>query len=272
MSFNGKYVKIDRILNDISKYPFVEELTKREAAHHLISLLGLIGAVTPLTRTYKNIAITQHKGVLPSNIMYIHGVNNKGNSCDNTGIAMKYSGDIYQSSLHSDEAKKSCNGTAITTTAQAEQLYKQVGGPGEIIAPLYTNIDVNDYYNENSYTINGMSIDTSFPSGWVEIAYDAVQVDEEGFPMIPDDAAFKEAYKYFLLKQTAEPAYFRGTVQRGVYQAIEQKYYAYAGAAFNSLTMLSPDQYESMSNTLMRIVPDQHQYKTGWKDSNRPKY
>ena len=64
----------------------------------------------------------------------------------------------------------------------------------------------------------------------------------------------------------------RGTIPQGIYNSIEQKYYAYIGAASNSLEMLSPDQMESLANTLLRIVPNQHQYKDGWKSANRPKY
>jgi hypothetical protein len=117
-----------------------------------------------------------------------------------------------------------------------------------------------------------MSIDTSFPYGYVELVYDSIMTDNDGYPMIPDDAAFKEAYKYFLLKNAAEPAYYSEDISQYVYKDIEQKYYAYAGAAFNSLMMLSPDQYESMANSLIRIIPTQHDYRDGWKSTNRPKY
>lgn len=269
--FNGKYITIDRMLMDISKYPFVEELTKRDASHHLVTALGLMGATMPLVRKYKDVEIIQHKGVMPTDIVYLHGVNFKGDSCDNQGVVMKYASDIYNSVLHSDLAKKECT-TPTTTTETTETTTKEVGGVGEIIVPIWNVAPLEDPTVENSYNINGMSIDTSEPSGWVELSYDAIPTDDSGYPMIPDEPAFKEAFKYYLLKTTAEPAYFRGTISRNVYQDIEQKYYAYIGSAANRFNMPSPDQMESISNTLIRIMPNEHQARDGWKSANRNKY
>ena len=277
MAFNGNYIKIDAVLSEISNYPFIEEMSKREASHLLVKLLGLIGATMPLARTYKNVKIVQHKGELPTDIMYLHGVNNKGNSCDNQGIAMKYASDIYNSALHTDEAKRACEGTSVDTTAQVAQIYPPTIGDAEWVnnsQPVfwYPVGSEKEMYNDNAYTINGMSIDTSFPYGYVELAYDSIATDDKGYPMIPDDAAFREAYKYFLLKNAAEPAYYSEDISKQIYEDIQQKYYAYAGAAFGSLMMLSPDQAESMANSLIRIIPTQHDYRDGWKNTNRPKY
>ncbi len=278
MAFNGNYIKIDTVLNDISKYPFIEEMTKREASHLLVKLFGLIGATMPLTRKYKNVRIEQHKGELPTDIMYIHGVNNKGNSCDNQGIAMKYASDIYNSVLHTDEAKKVCAGESIDNTTQVNQIYPPTAPEDQdwirASQPVfwYPIGSEKRLYNDNAYTINSMSIDTSFPYGWIEIAYDSITTDDAGYPMIPDDAAFREAYKYFLLKNAAEPAYYSEDISKQIYEDIQQKYYAYAGAAYGSLMMLSPDQYESMANSLIRIIPTQHDYRDGWRSTNIPKY
>jgi hypothetical protein len=275
--FNGQYLEIEGILRDVRKYPFMEGLTKREAAHSLVNLLSLVGARMPMVKTFTNVKIISHKGELPKDIIYIQGVNNKGSSCSNKGIPMRYASDIYHSALHADEVKRVKNGINITTPEQVAQIYPPTLPEGEDImwgelvsAPARLSAGVPVEFFENSYNINGMSIDTSFPNGYVEIAYDAVKTDEEGYPMIPDDISFREAYKYFLLKNAAEPAYYRGDVAQHVYSDINTQYSWYVGQAFSSLTMLSPDQAESMANGLLRIVSSQHNYKDGWKGHNKP--
>ena len=278
--FNGNYVEIDTVLNEIKKYPFTEELTKREASHKLVGLLRLSGGTMPLIRTYKNIKIDQHKGEMPKEVFFIHGVNNKGNSCSNKGIPMIYSSDIYLSALHSEEARATC-GTTINEAEQVKGIYPPtveadattVNGllwgahiPQPALQPV-SAIPIG--ICENSYTINGMSIDTSFAYGWVEMAYDTVQVDCNGFPMIPDDESFKQAFKYYLLKTAAEPAFYRGDVQRHVYYDIEQQYDWYIGQASNSFKNLSPDQVESMARGLIRILPRNDHHTDGWKSFNK---
>lgn len=241
--FNGNYIKIDTILYDIKKYPFTEGLTKREASHSLVKLLGLIGATVPLVKQYKNVQISMHKGAMPKGVVFIHGVSFKGDSCDNQGVPMRYASDIYNSVLHSDEAKKLCKGEKASVSDKSR----------------------------GSYNINGMSIDIDKPYGWVEIAYDSIQMDEDGFPMIPDDASFKEAFKYFLLKNAAEPSFYRGDVNQAVFRDIETQYNWYVGQAFSSLTMLTPDQMETMANGLLRILPENSNFKDGWGNFNKPR-
>lgn len=282
MAFNGNYVSIDSILQTVRKYPFTEALTKREAAHSLVTLLGLVGATSPLVRTYKDILITTHKGELPTDIMFMHGANNKGDSIRNQGIPMRYANDIYHSALHSDEARAICEGTSIDGST-IESIYPPIQ-PDDVdnpedpnwmdniyVAPsayTITSYDVQGIY-DNSYTINGMSIDCSFPSGWVEIAYDAVKTDDSGFPMIPDHPSLALAFKYFLLKNSAEPAFYRGDVQKHVYHDIETQYNWYVGQASNGLKMPTTDQMESLSNALLRLIPQRGQFMDGWKSSNK---
>lgn len=274
--FNGNYIKIDTAINEVSKYPFIEGLTRREAANSLVTLLGLIGTVLPLERTYKVIEIKSHKGALPNNIMFLHGVNNKGTNCSNRGVVMRYASDIYNSVLHSDLAKSECGATPsnkemITLYGPADvgdiKVTGEVGTMNLQAFQVANSIPTGAV--ENSYTINGSSIDTSFPSGFIEIAYDAVKLDDKGFPMIPDDKPFRQAFKYFLLKNAMEPEYFRGNVSGSVYREINTQYDFYVGAAGNSFNMPNPDQMESMINGLVRILPNKN-VKEGWKSFNKP--
>jgi len=287
---NGNYVKISTILSEIRNYPFVEGITQREAAHSLVTLLGLIGATIPLERKYKIIEIKQHKGQLPNDIMYIHGVNNKGPACTNRGIPMRYATDIYNSALHSDAAKAECAGQNVTAsnveeiaefgekTVDRVYIKYEDGQEQGILAGKLSDSDIlysssfyiDRGYYENSYSINGTSIDTSFADGYVEIAYDGVKLDENGLPMIPDDKAFRQAFKYFLLKNAVEPEFFRGNVTQMVYAEINKQYDWYVGAAGNSFNMPSPDQLESMINGLVRILPSRSNVDDGWKSFNKP--
>ena len=207
--------------------------------------------------------------------MFIHGVNNKGTNCTNQGVVMRYASDIYNSVLHSDYAKSECGMTPTDT--ELVTLYgpaevgdiKVTGDVGTMSLQAWQVQDVPSGAIENSYSINGSSIDTSFPDGFIEIAYDAVKLDDQGFPMIPDDKPFRQAFKYFLLKNAVEPEYFRGNVSGNVYREINTQYDFYVGSAGNSFNMPNPDQMESMINGLVRILPRKNTYD-GWKSFNKP--
>lgn len=275
--FNGQYIKLDAALNEIAGYPFMEKLTKREAAHKLVSLLGLVGATMPLERTYATLLVEQHKAQLPGGIMYLHGVRNHGKSCDTAGVPMRYATDLWHSALHSKQAKIDCEGDKLTP-ATMESIYgpkvqndlKTTGGELEMVLQSYqVGGVVPKEFEENSYTINGSSIDTSFPTGYVSLSFDSVKLDDEGFPMIPDFPSFKEAFKYYILKSFMEPEFLRGTVQRAVYQEVDTQYSWYIGQASSGFKMPSPDQMQSMINGLVRIIPRGNNSSDGWKSFNK---
>ena len=275
--FNGNYIKLDTILGQLRKYPFMEGLTKREAAHNLVTLLSQTGATVPLQRTYRTLDIKQHKALLPGDIVYLHGVRNLGLDCGSDGVPMKYATDIWHSVLHSKEAKDECAGEGLCPQTfdtlygpKAQGDTKTTGGELEMsLRAWQVGGNVPRQYAENSYSINGTSIDTSFPCGFVSLSYDSVVTDEQGFPMIPDNKSFREAFKYFLLKNQAEPEYFRGNVSRNVYEEIEKQYTWYIGQASSSFKMPSPDQMESMINGLVRIIPRTNNHSDGWKSFNK---
>ena len=273
--FNGKYKKLDTILPQIRKYPFTENLSKREVAHQLVGLLQLIGATMPLERLYANIELSAHKAAIPQGMMYLHGVNYKGLKCTNQGLVMRYASDIYHSALHSPEAKAQACGTSTAVPASGTPVSS---GDLKVAATAITDADVVSivdpkYVNYDlSYTINGMAIDSSLPSGWIEVAYDGVKLDDQGYPMIPDDKSFELALRYFVIKEYAEPSYIRGDVTDRVYSHIETQYNWYVGQAFSSLTMLSADQADTMANGLMRIIPQTDLTLDGYKQMNKPRH
>ena len=275
--FNGQYIKLDMVLSEVAHYPFMEGMTKRQAAHRLVTLLGLTGATMPLSREYATLKIEQHKAQVPGGIMWLHGVRNHGLSCENAGVPMKYATDIYHSRLHSEEYKRDCQGEGLCPATmdtlygpKAQGDYKTTGGELEMsLRAWQVGGNVPREYEENSYTINGTSIDTSFPCGYVTLAFDTVKMDEQGFPMIPDHKGFREAYKYYLLKGMVEPEFFRGNVQRAVYEEIDKQYSWYVGQASSGFKMPSPDQMDSMINGLVRIIPRTNNASDGWKSFNK---
>lgn len=275
--FNGNYIKLDVMLGLLAKYPFTEGITKREVAHALVDLLRQTGATTPLKREFQTIKINQHKGELPQGIVYIHGVRNLGLLCNSDGIPMNYASDIWHSSLHSKAAKAECAGQRLDTSTyeslygpKAQYDYKETGGVLETSLHAWqVGDDVPRGFAENSYNINGSSIDTSFPTGYVSIAYDKIMSDSEGFPMIPDNTSFKEALKYFILQSRAEPEYYRKNITRDIFNEIQTQYTWYIGQASNSFKIPSPDQMEAMINGLVRILPRAHNHSDGWKSLNK---
>ena len=233
--FNGKYTSIKSILYDISRYPFVEGIQPEDIALYLTSLLSLVGSPFAFDKKFTIINIKNHKALLPCDMIQIDGTRYRLTS-DCNFVPLLYSSDIYHSSYHSNDCPdKTCN-------------------------------------SSESYSINNGQIYTSFPEGDIQMAYEGIVTDEEGLPMIPDNTSFKQALKYYILWQYAEPARYRNEVTRDVYEDIKTQYFWYVGQASNSLNMLSLDRMKSLENGLIRLFQNDDFHATGWKSFNKKEY
>jgi len=225
---NSKYVSIKTILYDISRYPFVEGIQAEDIALYLNSLLSLVGSPFLFNKKYKTIEIKNYKAYLPCDLITIDGCRYR-KSENEVYLSLKYASDIYHSQYHStDSPDLNCN-------------------------------------SEQTYSINNNMIYCSFQEGNLEMAYQGIVTDEEGLPMIPDNVSFKQALKYYVLWQYAEPARYRNEVTRDVYEDIKQQYFWYVGQASNSFNMLTPDRAKTLENGLIRLFQNVDFHRTGWK-------
>jgi len=90
--------------------------------------------------------------------------------------------------------------------------------------------------------------------GCVEMAYKGLSIDEDGFPLIPDNEKVAIAMEYYILSRYLEPLWLMGKITDKAFNYIEQKRYFYMPSAFTALQMPNYDGMESMCNAINRLV------------------
>lgn len=240
--FNGKYVSIKSIMATLVKYPFIDNISSDDLGLYLSEFLRKVGAPLAFTDKVVTIEIKNNRGMLPCDLLYIRGTRalfpNDCNDCGNDEyIALAYASDIYHSSYHCSDTIDECN-----------------------------------KYNDYTYSLNNGAIYTSFKEGEVQMSYRGLVVDEEGYPMLPDDVKVKEAFKYYVLMQYAEPAYFRKDIPKDIYYEIKQQYAWYIGAAQNSLNMPNSDQMQTLQNGIIRLLRNTNWQEDGWRTFAQKEY
>lgn len=107
---------------------------------------------------------------------------------------------------------------------------------------------------EATYTLQKGYIVTSIEDGYIRIAYKAVALDEDGYPLIPDEEKVLLAVEYFILHRYLEPFWMMGKITDKVFQYIRQQRDWYVGAADSTMRAITPDQYETMVNGINRLI------------------
>lgn len=220
-----KYIKIQQILDNLLDNPLLQDLTLERVVNYTIRLMRKIGCPQLFYEATEWINIDNYRGVLPCNCLNVIQVRNE------FGVCYRYSTD----SFHMSQDKG--------------------------------NLSPSAYARDNpdlTYKIQGDCIFTSEEKGKIEIAYNAVAVDNDGYPLIPDDESFIDALERYIKKERYNILFDNGKITQQSLQVAQQEYAFAVGQASNSLIMPTIDQMESLKNMWTSLIQRTREHKRGF--------
>lgn len=108
---------------------------------------------------------------------------------------------------------------------------------------------------ELTYKIQGTTIFTSTKDIDVEIAYTAFAVDDEGFPLLPDNTSFLRGLENYIKLQWFTVLFDMGKISQAVLQNTQQEYAWAAGDAQSEFSRLDIDKAETLFNSFKTLLP-----------------
>ena len=75
-----------------------------------------------------------------------------------------------------------------------------------------------------TYKIQGNMIYTSIEKGEIELSYEAIATDSEGYPLLPDNSSFTRALELYIKKQWFTILFDLGKISPAVLQNVQQEY------------------------------------------------
>ncbi len=125
---------------------------------------------------------------------------------------------------------------------------------------------------DNTFYIDNYCLYTSIEEGDVCITYLSMALDEDGYPLIPDDVYYMEACKSFVVKQLDWREWRKGRIADKVKDDSETRWNFYVQAARGSANMLNLSQLESMKNRLVRLIPQQNAFRQNFGKGPEQRY
>lgn len=118
-----------------------------------------------------------------------------------------------------------------------------------------------------TYKLQGSCIFTSIKEGTIEVAYRAFSVDEEGFPLIPENGSFEEALELFIKVRHFTVQFELGKITQQVLQHTEQQYAWAVGQAQSDLVRPSIDQLQAFTNSWNTLLQRTTEHSYGFKNN-----
>lgn len=128
------------------------------------------------------------------------------------------------------------------------------------------------FYGEPAFKTQGRVIFTSFPEGTVRIAYKAIPVDDDGFPMLLDNENYLAALEAYIKKQMFIIKFDQQKLPQAVLENAKQEYAWLAGQLQSELQIPSESEMQSISNMINSMIPRMSQFYFGFKHEGDRQY
>lgn len=132
--------------------------------------------------------------------------------------------------------------------------------------------DVGRYGTDLTYKIQGCIIYTSTKDTDIEIAYNAIATDGEGYPLLPDNPSFLRALEAYVKKQHFTILFDLGKLQPIILQNAQQEYAWAVGDCETEFHRLSLDKAESLFNSWRTLLIRDSEHRHGFVNNGTKEY
>ena len=122
--------------------------------------------------------------------------------------------------------------------------------------------------SENSFALNykiqGGYIQTNFETGRVNVAYEAIPVDTDGIPMIPDRASILKAVEYSIIREWFERKVFAGRLGTDKLQYADRERNWYVSKVSTDFMLENLDRKQNLANILNTLLISGEHYSNNF--------
>lgn len=266
MTFNGKYIHIDQVMEATMRDYGLEELYKDECKEWIWEIMGIVGITSVLQDRTAEIVISDHRGLMPTDLYSFDAESGIREMESNRSL-------LPTTDVFFDQNKETTSLTqAIIADSTYNVTYDQVGDNLTTqIDDSTVNLDIVQapgYVYESDqyvYKIQGNYIFCGIEETTLQISYKAFPVWSDMTPMIPDDEKYIRMVKSHLAQRVSKRAYYQGKISREIKDDIETDYYFDIASARSASIMPSMNQMENIKRMRMRLLPKPNQFDTGFR-------
>lgn len=125
---------------------------------------------------------------------------------------------------------------------------------------------------ERAFKTQGTFIFTTFKDGDVEVAYNAIPVDEEGYPLIMDNEKYKNALVWYIKQDKFGKFFSVNKISQNVMQYAQQEYCWAVAQLSNELKMPSYSEMENISNAHNQLLQKTREFEKSFETTGIPEH
>ena len=139
---------------------------------------------------------------------------------------------------------------------------------GNMFSPQALPLNTRITANPPNFTINSNYITFNIKEGKVCMAYYAFPLDEEGFPLVPDDVKYKRACSSYLQMKIDYILWRQSMLADKVYMKSEEDWKWNVASASSHIKMPDVNQMEGLRRQLTKMVVRTEDFASGFSNIN----
>jgi hypothetical protein len=233
-----RYTNIRRVLDSLHDHPMLSSLTLEQVVRYTLRFVSIHGYSKLYKDKETDVDIHEFRGLLP---------------CDLISIV---------------QVKDDCSGICLRSMTDTFT-------PGLVPPPPHPHHSSHPYmpyippkahgHGEPTFKTQGRVIFTSFPEGRVRIAYKAIPVDEDGFPLLIDNENYLACLEAYIKKQVFTVKFDQGKIAAGILDNAKQEYAWLAGQLASEFQIPSYSEMQSIQNYITSILPSMRSFDQGFR-------
>lgn len=249
----NNYISLSVIADKVLRHPMMAGISFEAIIDYAIDFMRIVQCPGFFDEKCVPIEIVNYKGLLPNDFYEV-------NQIRLISSPIKIPKYIENFRIDSDGNKIS---TGIYSQDGYENLETYVNKSFRYATDTFHMSDIKSHL-DLTYKIQGGYIFTSIKEGIIELSYQAILIDEEGFPMIPDNSKFTRALEAYIKKQWFTILFDMGKLQGPILQNVQQEYAWAVGACETEFQKMTLDKAESFYNSWRTLIPRTREHFKGF--------
>lgn len=225
MAQKGRLVSIKIVADRLMRNPVLKDLSWEFIVDNAIEVMRILETPALFVSKQEAIGVVNYKGKLPIDIMQVTGVFRQ-DTPTSALIPLRTGTDTLHN--HYDAFNSASAGTA--------------GG--------------------ETYTMNNSRIFTNFETGTVVIAYRAIAMDEECYPLVLDNAVLLRCIESYIKYRWFDILNDMDQISDRKFNKAEVDYLANVAQADSNLKLPSDDEMETLVNQITQLIPSREQFQS----------
>jgi hypothetical protein len=240
----NNFVSIYQIIAKLYRdYEYKAELDVWDVVEWAGEAMDLIGSYPQMRRVPNHVlTVTNYKAKLPCDLETLDGVKY-------SEIPMVWGSGVY-GPTDSTEPNEVSN--TILDVEVNDENFPMLGNRSNWTPIPYTYIVQNGYLH------------TNLEKGEIVISYTGIMVDKDGYPMIPDDAVYKNAISNFVQMMLDRRDWRAQRAPEAHYRDSKREWEKFAMSARGRAQMPSLDKMETIKRMWLRLRPNHKSHNSGF--------